>query len=109
MYRAEIVPRDAPAPLQDAAVARRRRLDADRRDRVLDPKWRTIGVDVAALDEQVRAKAAARREAQERDAEFDAYARSAHAALEHLDRQTSAARRHRDQVTDHFRLTVQRR
>ena len=55
-----------------AAVERRRMLEEERRARIFNPRVRTMGVDVAALDEQVRLKEEAARAEAAREAAYAA-------------------------------------
>ncbi|KNC46361.1 protofilament ribbon protein [Thecamonas trahens ATCC 50062] len=75
------------------AIERRRMLEEERRQRIFNPKARTIGVDVAALDEQVRIKEEAERAAAEREAAYAAEQERVRRQLLQLEAQAAEQRR----------------
>jgi hypothetical protein len=69
-----------------AMIARRRALEDDRRQRVLNPRLRTIGVDVGALDAQVRERHSAKEVEAMREQGFSQMVLDAQRQLEELER-----------------------
>ncbi|KAI9004225.1 RIB43A-domain-containing protein [Gaertneriomyces semiglobifer] len=79
--------------LLDAAIRRRRQLNEERNQRIFDPKVRTLGVNVQALEQQIKEKNDSKRTEKERDEAFGRMMRQTNTILEHLD--IEAAERHR--------------
>ncbi|RKP01548.1 hypothetical protein CXG81DRAFT_25760 [Caulochytrium protostelioides] len=91
MYKVEIVTKqDA---LTEAALERRRRLEAERKQRIFDTKTRVMGLDLAALNAQVDERRSERQRDAQRDAAFAHAAHDTAVLLDVLDRETSALRR----------------
>ncbi|TPX76569.1 hypothetical protein CcCBS67573_g02175 [Chytriomyces confervae] len=103
MYRVEI-PLDN---LQQAAINRRQKLDEDRKKRIFDPKTRVFGIDVTALDEQLRIKNQIKEFDRERDASYHQYSNYTNQILSLMDDQTAQARRSHLQKINAFRATQQ--
>ena len=76
-----------------AAIERRRMLEEERRARIFNPKTRTMGVDVAALDEQVRLKREAERAEAEREAAYAAEQERVRRELIRMEEEAEEARR----------------
>ncbi|KAI8621481.1 RIB43A-domain-containing protein [Chytriomyces sp. MP71] len=103
MYRVEI-----PLPnLQQAAIKRRQKLDEERKKRIFDPKTRVFGIDVKALDEQLRIKTEIKHFDQERDAAYHKYNNYTNQILTLMDDQTAQARRTHLQKMNDFRAAHQ--
>ncbi|KAJ3028262.1 UNVERIFIED_CONTAM: Protein Tax-1 [Siphonaria sp. JEL0065] len=89
MYKVEI-PIDR---LQQAAINRRQKLDEERKKRIFDPKTRIFGIDVKALDEQLRIKNEINEFDRQRDAAYHQYSTYTNQILTLMDDQTALARR----------------
>ncbi|KAJ3125755.1 Protein Tax-1 [Physocladia obscura] len=103
MYKVEI-PIDR---LQQAAISRRQKLDTERKTRIFDPKTRIIGIDVKALDEQVRIKNESKQLDQARDAAYHQYSKYTTQILSLMDNQTASTRRLHLQDMNDFRAEKQ--
>ncbi|KAJ3296083.1 Protein Tax-1 [Borealophlyctis nickersoniae] len=104
MYKVEILPSDI---LRDAAIQRRRQLDEERKKRIFDPKLRVLGIDVKALEEQIRMKNEIKDVEREREEAFDKSMKHTNTVLQHLDAAAvEAARKHQKEL-DEFRKTQQ--
>ncbi|KAJ3063739.1 Protein Tax-1 [Podochytrium sp. JEL0797] len=103
MYRVEI-PIDR---LQQAAINRRQKLDQERKLRIFDPKTRIFGIDVKALDEQLRIKNEINQFDQERDTAYHKYSTYTNQILSLMDTQTADTRRAHLKAMNDFRSTNQ--
>ncbi|KAJ3290851.1 Protein Tax-1 [Rhizoclosmatium sp. JEL0117] len=103
MYRVEI-PIDR---LQQAAIDRRQKLDRERKVRIFDPKTRVMGIDVKALDEQLRIKNEINQFDRERDAAYHKYATYTNQILTLMDDQTAEARKNHLKNMNQFREEYQ--
>ncbi|KAJ3037094.1 Protein Tax-1, partial [Rhizophlyctis rosea] len=99
MYKVEI-PSDT---LRDAAIQRRRQLDEERKKRIFDPKLRIYGIDVKALEEQIRMKQEVRDVERQREEAFDHTTRHTNQILERMDEAAAQAAKQRAHELDLFR------
>ncbi|KAJ3023708.1 Protein Tax-1 [Thoreauomyces humboldtii] len=104
MYKVEILS----DTIRDAAIMRRKHLDEERKQRIFDPKIRVLGIDVRALEDQIRTKNQIKNVEKQRDAEFDRTMRNTNAILQHLDSEASAQSRTQLQQLNAFRDSQQR-
>ncbi|KAI9334094.1 RIB43A-domain-containing protein [Obelidium mucronatum] len=103
MYKVEI-PIDR---LQQAAINRRQKLDEERKKRIFDPKTRIFGIDVKALDEQLRIKNEINEFDRQRDAAYHQYSTYTNQILTLMDDQTALARRTHLKNMNDFRESQQ--
>ncbi|KAJ3331617.1 Protein Tax-1 [Blyttiomyces sp. JEL0837] len=104
MYKAEI----AQDSLEQAAIRRRQKLDEERKKRIFDPKTRVLGIDVRALEEQIKIKNEIKSIEKERDASYDQYAKYTNEILSLMDDKVEAARRAHLADMNDFRQSSQR-
>ncbi|KAI8821790.1 RIB43A-domain-containing protein [Fimicolochytrium jonesii] len=103
MYKVEILS----DTLRDAAINRRKHLDAERKKRIFDPKIRVFGIDVQALEDQMRTKERIKREEQQREEAFDKAMREANLTLAHLEAEAAAQARSELERLNQFRSAHQ--
>ncbi|KAJ3166736.1 Protein Tax-1 [Geranomyces variabilis] len=89
MYKVEILS----DTLRDAAILRRKNLDEERKQRIFDPKIRVLGIDVRALEDQIRIKNELKKVEKEREAAFDKTMRQTNAILQHMDHEAEEQNR----------------
>ncbi|KAJ3387905.1 Protein Tax-1 [Lobulomyces angularis] len=104
MYRVEI----ASDKLQQAAVDRRRRLDEERKNRLFDPKARIIGIDVKALEDQIKIKNEIKDWEKLRDDSFNNQMSDTNKLLMHLDHQMANQHRNNSKNLEDFRAEKQK-
>ncbi|KAJ3186343.1 Protein Tax-1 [Gaertneriomyces sp. JEL0708] len=89
--------------LLDAAIRRRRQLNEERNQRIFDPKVRTLGIDVQALEQQIKEKNESKRTEKERDEAFGRMMRQTNTILEHLDLEAAERQRAHAKALNDFR------
>ncbi|XP_031839653.1 RIB43A-like with coiled-coils protein 1 [Nomia melanderi] len=91
-----------------ASIQRRRQIDAERKQRIFNPRFRKIGIDKEFLDKQVEEKKQQRQLEQARESELDEnLIRSSNLALL-LERQQEEERRKINVEIENFRRNYQR-
>ncbi|RKO86312.1 RIB43A-domain-containing protein [Blyttiomyces helicus] len=103
MYKVEIQADN----LRDAAIRRRRALDEERKKRIFDPKIRILGIDVAALEEQIKIKNDSKEIERQREENLDRAAKHTNTLLQHLDAAAEAEARSHLQSINEFRTKFQ--
>ncbi|TPX61834.1 hypothetical protein PhCBS80983_g00775 [Powellomyces hirtus] len=103
MYKVEILSDN----LRDAAILRRKNLDEERKQRIFDPKIRVLGIDVRALEDQIRTKNEMKKVEKEREVAFDKTMRHTNAILQHLDAEAIAQNRAQLKSLNHYRVMNQ--
>ncbi|KAJ3217762.1 Protein Tax-1 [Dinochytrium kinnereticum] len=104
MYKVEI----AQDTLQQAAISRRQKLDEDRKQRIFNPKMRTLGIDVNALEEQIRLKNEMKKVERQRDMAFDRSMKYTNDILTMMDEHVNRTRREHLANMNQFRKESQR-
>lgn len=95
--------------LGDSALMKKAKLNQERAERLKDPRMRVMGIDKAALDEQVKERDALNRMEKERDDYFDKQAQFMDQHAQVLQREVDEQRRQREIETREFRNTYQRK
>ncbi|KAJ3158421.1 Protein Tax-1 [Geranomyces michiganensis] len=103
MYKIEILS----DTLRDAAIQRRKNLDEERKQRIFDPKIRVLGIDVRALEDQIRIKNEHKKAEREREAAFDKSMRQTNAILQHMDHEAEEQARANLHSLNQFRIRNQ--
>lgn len=103
MYKVEILS----DRLEQEAITRRRRLDEERKERIFNPKLRVLGVDVNALDEQIKIKHEIALIEKQRNNLMDKQARFNDEILGVMDTEVTQARRHQLEEINNFRKAHQ--
>lgn len=95
--------------LADSAIEKKRMLADQRAARLADPKQRALGIDRAALDEQIREKEARQRQDKERNAFYDRQAllMDKHACA--LQQEVNQVRSRREKELVEYRAAFQKR
>lgn len=91
------------------ALSQKRKFTEERAARLRDPRARSIGIDKAALDEQVREKEALKAMERERDAFFDKQALLMDKHAQVLQGEVDTIRRQRELDVQQFRETYQKK
>ncbi|KAI8838642.1 RIB43A-domain-containing protein [Chytridium lagenaria] len=104
MYKVEI----AQDTLQQAAITRRQKLDEDRKNRIFNPKTRSLGIDVSALEEQIRLKNEMKMVEKQRDLAFDRSMKYTNDILTMMDEHVSRTRREHLSDMNQFRKEYQK-
>jgi len=94
-------------PKQEAAIAQRRALEAERLKRVKDPKLRTMGIDTQALAVQVTEKEEMAAAEKELSAAYDAQRLLLDQQLAYCEQERLRAEKTKHQAQDEFRATMQ--
>ena len=94
-------------PQMQRAIERRRQLEAERLQRIKDPKSRIIGIDTEALGAQVAEKQAAAAAEKALAAQYDTQRLQQDAQLAYLEQERLRAERTKAQYVDQFRATEQ--
>jgi len=92
-----------------SAIEKKRQFAQERAERLKDPKQRALGIDKAALDEQVREKEAMRKQAAERDAFYDRQALLMDKHALSLQGEVNEIRARRERELNDYRQTFQKR
>lgn len=95
--------------LSDSAIEKKRRFAEERAARLKDPKQRALGIDKAALDEQVREKEEIKRQEAERNAYFDRQALLMDKHACSLQGEVNEIRSRREKEVVEYRATFQKR
>ncbi|XP_043601141.1 RIB43A-like with coiled-coils protein 2 [Bombus pyrosoma] len=91
-----------------ASIQRRRQIDAERKERIFNPRFRKIGIDKEFLDKQVAEKKQQRELEQARESQLDEnLIRSSKVALL-LEKEQEEERRNINKEIEHFRQQYQR-
>lgn len=93
----------------DAALAKKRQFALERAERLKDPRMRVMGVDKAALDEQVREKQQLQQLEGERNAYFDKQALLMDRHAQVLQREVDELRAKREKELVDYRATFQKK
>lgn len=105
---AALLRQDLPADVQEQQRIERRRLaEEERKKRIFDPKKRTMGLELSALDSQVRERHAQEEAARERDVEAQLQANHEAELLSILESQRARLRRDQARGVDEFRKASQ--
>ncbi|KAI8904398.1 RIB43A-domain-containing protein [Gorgonomyces haynaldii] len=99
MYKVEILQDD----IQKAAIARRQKLDEERKQRIFNPKVRCLGIDLEALSEQIDIKTELKAIEQQRNDAMDRQAVLNADILTLMDQQVLQERRDVLKQTNDFR------
>eukprot|EP01012_Entosiphon_sulcatum_P034823 TRINITY_DN4422_c0_g1_i1.p1 TRINITY_DN4422_c0_g1~~TRINITY_DN4422_c0_g1_i1.p1 ORF type:complete len:391 (+),score=115.46 TRINITY_DN4422_c0_g1_i1:129-1301(+) len=91
----------------EAGIAKRRQLEEERRQRILDPKLRGIGIDVAALDEQVAEKKRIKEFYKQIDDNYNQQAVTLSKHVSYVHSEIEKSRKQRDVEQNAFRQTEQ--
>jgi len=94
-------------PQMERAIERRRQLEAERLQRIKDPKSRIIGIDTDALGAQVAEKQAATAAEKALSNQYDQQRLQQDAQLAYLEQERLRAERTKMQYLDQFRATEQ--
>ena len=92
-----------------SAAAKKNQLETERLERILDPKIRTIGIDKAALDEQVREKKALKDLEKARDDYFNSQLLMMDQHAQYLQKEADRVRQDRNHNTTNFHATYQKK
>lgn len=92
---------------RDAAIAQRRALEAERLKRVKDPKLRTMGIDLAALDAQVAEKKAMAAAEKALDDAYDQQRMAYDQHLAQLERERIQKEKERQAALEEYRASMQ--
>lgn len=96
-------------PKSDAAIAKKRRFAEERAERLKDPRQRYMGIDKAALDEQVKERKAIQDLEKQRDGFYDKQAIEMDKHAQMLQQEVDAVRRSRNSEVESYRQTYQRK
>lgn len=96
-------------PKSDVAIAKKRRFAEERAERLKDPRQRHMGIDKAALDEQVKEKRAIQDLERQRDGFFDNQAVEMDKHSQMLQQEVDAIRNSRNKEVEAYRSTYQRK
>eukprot|EP01105_Mastigella_eilhardi_P015370 TRINITY_DN3510_c0_g1_i1.p1 TRINITY_DN3510_c0_g1~~TRINITY_DN3510_c0_g1_i1.p1 ORF type:complete len:389 (-),score=166.96 TRINITY_DN3510_c0_g1_i1:67-1209(-) len=89
------------------AVERRRQAEKERRERIFNVKRRTVGVDVAALDQQVREKREREERDRQREISFDQYEEEVERQLQRMQQDHEMKKREIAKEIDQYRKECQ--
>jgi len=94
-------------PAMERQIERRRQLEAERLQRIKDPKSRIMGIDTEALSAQIAEKQAATAAEKALASQFDHQRLQQDAQLAYLEQERLRAERTKAQYVDQFRATEQ--
>ncbi|KAI9143323.1 RIB43A-domain-containing protein [Paraphysoderma sedebokerense] len=92
-----------PDILQEKAIRRKQRLETERKERILDPKSRTLGIDVNALEEQIKLKNELKASEKEKNEHFDRVTMETNQLLQILDQKVTEARKQNERALVEYR------
>lgn len=95
--------------MSDSSLRKKAQFNQDRADRLKDPRQRLMGIDKAALDEQIKEKDNLKKMENERNGYFDKQAEFMDKHAQVLQREVDEVRRQRELETTNFRDTYQRK
>ena len=95
--------------LGEASLAKKRQFAEERAARLRDPRMRCLGIDKAALDEQVKERKRMEQLEKERDEYFDEQRLPMDKHAQNLQREVSKVRADREKEVQHYRETFQKK